>query len=302
MLYSIPLLVLLCLPVATLQQNVVLTNDDGWAVAQIRAEYSALKAAGYSVVLSAPAGNKSGSGSSTATPVVLTKPCEFDTCPTGSPAVGFNASDPLLNYVNAFPVDAVRFGIQTLAPKLLGGPPDLVFSGSNIGNNLGPGTVGRSGTIGAASEAALEGIPSVAFSGPSGSQVSYTTLQSSPNSSATLAALTYTTLSLKFIKALLASPAPILPRGISVNVNYPSTSRCPTASRVKFIFTRIAVNSAATDVQTCGTTHLPDESSTISKGCFATVSVFNASTKADVPAATQALVLAKVSSILSCLP
>lgn len=29
--------------------KVVLTNDDGWAVAQIRAQYDALKASGYNV-------------------------------------------------------------------------------------------------------------------------------------------------------------------------------------------------------------------------------------------------------------
>lgn len=32
--------------------NIVLTNDDGWAVAQIRAEYAALKTAGYNVSFS----------------------------------------------------------------------------------------------------------------------------------------------------------------------------------------------------------------------------------------------------------
>lgn len=30
-------------------QNIVLTNDDGWAVAQIRAQNNALKAAGFNV-------------------------------------------------------------------------------------------------------------------------------------------------------------------------------------------------------------------------------------------------------------
>ncbi len=29
--------------------NIVMTNDDGWATAQIRAEYAALKSAGYNV-------------------------------------------------------------------------------------------------------------------------------------------------------------------------------------------------------------------------------------------------------------
>ncbi len=30
-------------------KNIILTNDDGWAVAQIRAQNDALKAAGYNV-------------------------------------------------------------------------------------------------------------------------------------------------------------------------------------------------------------------------------------------------------------
>jgi 5'-nucleotidase len=43
--------------------------------------------------MSAPAENESGTGSKTATPTVLATPCEFNTCPVGSPAEGFNASD-----------------------------------------------------------------------------------------------------------------------------------------------------------------------------------------------------------------
>ncbi|KAG6832584.1 hypothetical protein H0H87_001240 [Tephrocybe sp. NHM501043] len=281
--------------------KIILTNDDGWAVAQIRSEYRALKEAGYEVVLSAPADNKSGTGSSTAVPVVLTQPCEFDSCPTGSPAVGFNASDPYLNYVNAFPVDSVRHGIQTLSPKLMGSKPDLVFAGNNIGNNIG-WIVTLSGTVGAASEAALEGIPSVAFSGAGGAQVSYTTLESDPTGAPSVAAAIYTKLSLKFINQLLDNPGPILPTNISLNVNYPSTVNCTSADDFKFIFTRIYASTNATDVHTCGSTLLPDETTVVtSPGCFATVSVFNASTKDDVPASTQAFVHRKLQPILSCL-
>ncbi|KAF7345084.1 Survival protein sure-like phosphatase/nucleotidase [Mycena venus] len=311
---------LACAVAAQTANKIVLTNDDGWAVAQIRAQNDALKviifvealslltpllcqkAAGYNVVLSCPAINKSGTGSSTANPTTLTSPCEFNTCPTGSPPTGFNASDTRLNYVNAFPVDAARFGIQTLAPKFFSGSkPDFVVSGPNVGNNLGS-TVLISGTVGAASEAALEGIPSVAFSGATGGQVSYTTLITSPTSTDSTAALIYSALSVRLLNVLLASSAPILPSGISLNVNYPSTSTsCADASAFKFVLTRINSNSGATDVQTCGTTHLPTESSVISKaGCFATVSVFDAQTKGDVNATTQAIVLAKLTSILSC--
>lgn len=134
---SSTLLSVLALFGASSATRIVLTNDDGWATAQMRAQYSALKSAGYDVIVSAPAENQSGTGSSSETPTTLTEPCEFNTCPTGSPAEGSDASDPDLNYVNGYPVDAVKYGIQTLAPKLLGGSPDLIVSGPNVGTNLG---------------------------------------------------------------------------------------------------------------------------------------------------------------------
>ncbi|KAG7447204.1 sure-like protein [Guyanagaster necrorhizus] len=281
--------------------NIVLTNDDGWAVALVRAQNNALKAAGHDVVLSCPAENESGTGSSTAAATVLTSPCEYDTCPTGSPAEGFNASDPHLNYVNAFPVDSVRYGIQTLAPKFFNGSaPDFVVSGPNVGNNLGS-TVLISGTVGTACEAAREGIPSIAFSGATASQVSYTTLESNPDSVDTLAALTYAALSVHFVQALTAAEGTILPPNVSVNVNYPATDNCPDVSNFSFVLSRINEDEGATDVEWCGNTTLPAESNVVKQGCFSSVSVFNASTKGDVDADTQAFVLDRISGILTCL-
>lgn len=283
-------------------QKILVTNDDGWAVANVRAWFTALNGAGYDTVLSCPAVDKSGTGSSTTTPTPLTTPCEFNTCPTGSPAEGFNASDPRLNYVNAFPVDAAHFGIQTLAPKFFGSAPDLAVSGPNVGQNAGS-TVLISGTVGAACEAAKEGVPAISFSGAGGGHVSYTTLDSSPNSSNSQTARIFAALSLKFTNTLLASSVkPILPPGIVINVNYPAISNCPSASSYSFVFARINANSSATDVQTCGSSHLPTENTVLSAGCFASVSVYNASTKADVGATMQQFVLNKVSSILTCLP
>ncbi|KAG7447199.1 sure-like protein [Guyanagaster necrorhizus] len=281
---------------AETRNKVVLTNDDGWAVALVRAQNNALKAAGYDVILSCPAENESGTGSSSAPATILLIPCEYDTCPIGSPAEGFNASDPRLNYVNSFPVDAVRYGIQTLAPQFFDSAPDFVVS-----DNLGSVILG-SGTVGAACEAALEGIPSVAFSADTASQVSYTTLESEPDSTDTLAALTYAQLTVKFVQALTSAEGTILPTGISVNVNYPSTSQCPEPSDFSFILSRINEDTSATDVEQCGTTNLPAEANVVTQGCFVSVSVFNASTKADVDADTQAFVLNRISGILSCLP
>jgi len=278
--------------------NIVVGNDDGWAIAQVRALKNTLDGAGYNTLLSAPAVDKSGTASSDAPATTLTSACEFDTCPAGSPAEGFNASDPSLNYVNSFPVTSIRFGIQTLAPKFFNGSlPDLVLCGPNNGQNLGHTASDVSGTVGATAEAALEGIPSIAFSGKSGSFVSYTTIE--PGDVPSI----YAAVSLKVVETLIAAGAPFLPPGIGLNVNYPAaTGACTDPSAYKFVLTRILPDPTATDVTTCGTDHLPDESTVESSTttCQSTISVFNATGKVDVGADTQAVVLKKLQSILSC--
>ena len=60
---------------------------------------------------------------------------------------------------NATPALAVQHGVQELAPR----PVDLVVSGINYGENVGAG-VTISGTVGAALEAAIFGIPAIAAS------------------------------------------------------------------------------------------------------------------------------------------
>jgi 5'-nucleotidase len=57
------------------------------------------------------------------------------------------------------PADCVNIGVHRLLPAR----PDLVVSGINSGANLA-GDIGYSGTVGAAREARLLGIPSIAFS------------------------------------------------------------------------------------------------------------------------------------------
>jgi len=61
--------------------------------------------------------------------------------------------------VTGTPTDAVFFGVLHLLPR----KPDLVLSGINRGPNLGD-DVSYSGTVSAALEAAVMGIPAVAFS------------------------------------------------------------------------------------------------------------------------------------------
>ncbi|MFP4104775.1 MAG: 5'/3'-nucleotidase SurE [Phycisphaerae bacterium] len=61
--------------------------------------------------------------------------------------------------VDGRPADCVRLAIRKMLPE----PPDLVLSGINAGANVGA-HVSYSGTVAAAAEARLCGIPAVAFS------------------------------------------------------------------------------------------------------------------------------------------
>ena len=88
----------LTLPVATQAINVVISNDDGWAEINIRQLYNSLTKAGYNSIISAPAENKSGTGSSDEEPEkVGSDGCEFASCPAGSPPYGKNESEPQFN-------------------------------------------------------------------------------------------------------------------------------------------------------------------------------------------------------------
>jgi 5'/3'-nucleotidase SurE len=237
-------------------------------------------------------------GSSDATPKTLTQPCEFNSCPTGSPAEGRNASMTRFNYVNSYPVTAMRYGIQTLSPQIFGGAPDIAVAGPNVGANLGS-TVLVSGTVGAATEASKEGIPAIAFSGTTGSQTAWTATPA-------LYEQVYAALSTTVTQTLVGSGKPYLPSNIWLNVNFPavSSSTCSSTRNFKFVLSRINSATSSSDVVTCNNGgRLPTETSVVNTaGCYASISVGVASTKADATAANQKVVLNKLSSILSCLP
>lgn len=287
-------------------KDILLTNDDGWADAQIRAQYDELTRAGFNVVLSSPSENQSGTGSTTATPTVLTEPCEYDTCPVGSPPEGSDPDNPRINYVNAYPVDAAYYGIETLSPKFFGKKPDFVVSGPNIGNNLGT-VVLESGTVGAACEAAKLGVPSTAFSGDTGAQVSYTTLETDPTASSSESSWIYGALTVHYTQTILEQDipgVPLLPEGITINVNYPGIDECPEPSDYEWVFSRNLANTGQEDLWTCGSTVLPSENDVVAtKGCYTSVSVLNATTKADVDAELQAAVYLRLIGLpFTCLP
>lgn len=61
---------------------------------------------------------------------------------------------------SGYPADAAQLGIHALGD----GPPDLVVSGINLGFNHGAAFLMSSGTVGAAVEGWISGVPAIAFS------------------------------------------------------------------------------------------------------------------------------------------
>jgi len=112
--------------------EILLTNDDGFQAAGIRALHAALEDAGHRVTLVAPAANASGSSASFT---------------WGKVHVVRDPSDPSVFGVGGSPATAVVLGATTLYPE--GRRPDLVISGINDGANTGS-LLALSGTIGAA--------------------------------------------------------------------------------------------------------------------------------------------------------
>ncbi len=65
-----------------------------------------------------------------------------------------------LHATGGYPADCGNLGIHSLFDE----PPELVVSGINLGLNVGLGFFFSSGTVGAAMEAGIAGIPALAFS------------------------------------------------------------------------------------------------------------------------------------------
>jgi 5'-nucleotidase len=126
--------------------RILITNDDGVRAPGIAAVAQVLQAIGQ-VIIVAPASDQSGAGHS----IVRTEPIfrEDLTLANGLKAIGLTAT----------PASAVAVAIGNILPT----KPDLVVSGINRGYNLGF-TAYVSGTVGAAREAAMQGVPAIATS------------------------------------------------------------------------------------------------------------------------------------------
>ncbi|MBC8017758.1 MAG: 5'/3'-nucleotidase SurE [Verrucomicrobia bacterium] len=122
--------------------NIMVTNDDGIHAAGIKALATALRELG-DVTVVAPDRERSAAGHS----LTLHSPLRVVELRDGFFAV------------DGTPTDCVNMGIHSLLPFR----PDLVISGINHGSNLGD-DITYSGTVAAAIEATLMGIPAIAVS------------------------------------------------------------------------------------------------------------------------------------------
>lgn len=285
--------------------RIVQSDDDGWAELYVRTLNDVLNAAGHKVILSAPADNKSGTGSFDKPPSNRVKPCHYNSCPANAGPSGANSSRPDLRWVNSYPATSIRYAIETYARELWGldSPPELALTGPNTGANVWFAVEG-SGTVGAAVEAVRSNIPAVAFSVASTATAPW---DADPRSRTMPAkSRVYAELARNLTEKLIASGKPYLPEGVFLNVNIrEATDKCADASRYKWILTRITPGlTSPPDVKWCGSRRLPTETDVILKrsGCYVAVSIGDASDKTTVNDKRQGVVLEKIRDMLSCLP
>ena len=126
--------------------EVLVTNDDGYDAPGIDAVVEYLRSrTDMNVTVVAPATNQSGAGDKATEGALDAK--------NVTTASGYAAYA-----VAGFPADSVNWALGALDTT-----PDLVISGSNLGQNYGPLTA-ISGTVGAAATAARNGIHAIAIS------------------------------------------------------------------------------------------------------------------------------------------
>jgi 5'-nucleotidase len=127
-----------------MKKKILVTNDDGYESAGLAALVEALSPLGEVYVV-APATEKSACGHS----LTLTRPLHF-----------VQLDERHYKLDDGTPSDCVFLALNKLFKE---DKPDLVVSGINIGSNMGE-DITYSGTVAAAMEAVLQGIPALAVS------------------------------------------------------------------------------------------------------------------------------------------
>ncbi|MBL8485402.1 MAG: 5'/3'-nucleotidase SurE [Rhodocyclaceae bacterium] len=122
--------------------RILLSNDDGYFATGIEVLARALAAVAQVTVV-APERDRSGASNS----LTLDRPLSLRCAANG------------FHYVNGTPTDCVHLAVTGMLDHL----PDMVISGINHGANMGDDTI-YSGTVAAATEGYLLGLPSIAIS------------------------------------------------------------------------------------------------------------------------------------------
>lgn len=136
-----------------MMKHVLLTNDDGIHAPGLRALCDAFLSGGWRVTVSAPDQERSAASHSiTIKRPIVVRTAVWEGIPEGAPL--------MLWMSDGTPSDAVKLALRSLCCE---DAPDIVVSGINNGWNIGT-DVHYSGTVGAAMEAAFEGVAAVAVS------------------------------------------------------------------------------------------------------------------------------------------
>jgi len=122
--------------------RILLSNDDGYFAPGLQHLHQALAEFGDITVV-APEQDRSGASNS----LTLDRPLSVRRAPSG------------FFYVNGTPTDCVHLAVTGFLTEL----PDIIVSGINLGANMGDDTI-YSGTVAAATEGYLLGIPAIAIS------------------------------------------------------------------------------------------------------------------------------------------
>lgn len=130
--------------------NILISNDDGILAPGLRALANTLaRDTHHHLTVVSPDRERSATGHA----LTLHKPLRLDPVKEGF------ASTISAWACSGTPSDCIKLGLDALLPQ----PPDWVLSGINRGSNLGTDVL-YSGTVSAAMEGLLEGIPSIAVS------------------------------------------------------------------------------------------------------------------------------------------
>ncbi len=177
---------------------ILVANDDGYNSNGIRALVKAARKFG-DVLVAAPREHQSGQSSA----ITFATPLRAVKC----------HEEPGLTVwaVNGTPADCVKLALDQLLGERT---PDLTLSGINHGFNMGVSVL-YSGTMGAAFESCVHGIPSIAFS--------YGDALFDEQASACLPMVE------KVIDRVLKGG---LPRGVCLNVNIPKTETMPKGIKI----------------------------------------------------------------------